>query len=43
MYELRLNFTEICSKVSSYQYFSIGSDDGLALMGRQAIIWTNDG
>ena len=36
------NFTEICSQVSNWWYASIGSDNGLALMQRQAIIWTND-
>ena len=36
------NFTEICSLVSNQEYSSIGSDNGLALKRRQAIIWTND-
>ena len=35
---LDLDFTEVCSQGSNYQYCSIGSDNGLAL----AIIWTND-
>ena len=28
--------------MSNFQYFSIGSDNGLAPNRRQAIIWTND-
>ena len=46
IWELRyfdLNFTEICSQGSNKQYGSIGSDNGLVLNWRQAIIWTNDG
>ena len=35
-----LNFTEICSWGSNSQYSSIGSDNGLAPIRRQAIIWT---
>ena len=38
-----LNFTEICSFGSNWQYGSIGSNNRLALTRRQAIIWTNDG
>ena len=30
-----------CPEGSSYQYVSIGSDNGLATNRRQAIIWTN--
>ena len=30
-------------KVQNYQYFSIGSDNGLVPTRQQAIIWTNDG
>ena len=37
------NFTEMCFFVSNWQYGGIGSDNGLALNRRQAIIWTNDG
>ena len=37
------NFTEICSLGSNWQYDSIGSDNGLALKRRQAIIWSNVG
>ena len=37
------NFIEICSQGSNSQYFSIGSDNGLAPTRQQAIIWTNDG
>ena len=33
--------SEICSHGSNYQYASIGSDDGLAPIRGQAIIWTN--
>ena len=50
MHFLKLNllnfysyFAEIYSQGSNQQYASIGSDDGLALNRRQAIIWTNDG
>ena len=35
-------FIEICSPVSNWQYPSTGSDDGLAPVRRQAIIWTSD-
>ena len=35
------NFTEICSQGSSWQQPSIGSDNGLALKMRQAIISAN--
>ena len=34
---------EVCSLGSNYQYFSIGSDNGLTPSTRQAIMWTNDG
>ena len=47
------DFTEVCFQGPNYQHASIGSDNGLvltrrqanglALMRRQAIIWTNDG
>ena len=37
------NFIEICSPGSNQEYSSIGSDNGLALVRQQAIIWTNDG
>ena len=37
------NFTEICSQGSNWQYYSIGSDNGLSLTRRQAIIWTSVG
>ena len=33
----------MCSLVSNLQYPIIGSDNGLAPLRRQAIIWTNDG
>ena len=36
-----LNFTEVFSQVSNWQWPSIGSDNGLAPNRRQAIIWTN--
>ena len=36
------NLIEICSPGSNQQYFSTGSDSGLALIRQQAIIWTND-
>ena len=36
-------FTEVCSQGSNWQYPSIGPDNGLAPIRRQAIIWTNDG
>ena len=35
------NFIEVCSWGSNWQYSSIGSDNGLAPIRRQAIIWTN--
>ena len=38
-----IDFTEVCSQGSNYQYSSIGSENGLAPARRQAIIWTNDG
>ena len=37
------NLTEICSLGSNQQQSSIGSDNGLALIRQQAIIWANDG
>ena len=37
------DFIEVCSKGSNQQYSSIGSDNGLVPIRRQAIIWTNDG
>ena len=37
------DFTEVCSRGSNQQYSSIGLDNGLAPIRRQAIIWTNDG
>ena len=36
------NSIEICSYGYSWQYFSIGLENGLAPNRRQAIIWTND-
>ena len=35
------NFTEVCSSGSNWQWPSIGLDNGLAPIRRQAIIWTN--
>ena len=40
---LNSNFTEICSLGSNQQYASIGLDNGLAPIKRQATIRTNDG
>ena len=37
------HFREVCSQVSNWQYTIIGSDNGLASDGRQAVIWPNDG
>ena len=37
------DFTAVCSQGPNQQYCSIGSDNGLALSKRQAIILTNDG
>ena len=37
-----LNFNEMCSLRSIQQQACIGSDNGLVLNRRQAIIWTND-
>ena len=37
------NFNEMRSPWSNQQYSIIGSDNGLAPVRRQAIIWTNDG
>ena len=42
MYEFRLRFHYFFLRVH-WQYFSIGSDNGLGPARRQAIIWTNDG
>ena len=36
-----LNFIEVYTLGSSWQYLSIGLDNGLAPNKRQAIIWTN--
>ena len=35
------NVTEVCSSWCNWQYPSVGLDTGLALIRRQAIIWTN--
>ena len=43
LYFFSLNFTEICYQRPNWQYTSIGSDDGLAPIKRQNILWTNDG
>ena len=40
---LEYSLTEVCSQGSNRQWYSIGSDNGLAPIRRQAIIWTNDG
>ena len=40
---LKKNLTKICSSELNWQYGSIGSDNGLALIMQQAIIWTNVG
>ena len=37
------DFLEICSQLSNQQYSSIWSDNGMAPVRRQAIIWNNDG
>ena len=37
------DFIEVCYQRSNQQYSSIGSDNGLSLGRRQAIIWTNAG
>ena len=37
------DFTEVCFWWSDLQYTTNGSDNGFALVRRQAIIWTNDG
>ena len=37
------DFTEVCSKGHSEQYSGIGSDNDLAPVRRQGIIWTNYG
>ena len=36
-----LNFTEVCSQESNWQYPSISLDNGLVLNRRQTIIWNN--
>ena len=42
-----MNFDWDATKVYSYgsnqQYFNIGSNNGLAAVGQQTIVWTNDG
>ena len=38
--KFKYDLTEICSLGSNSQYGSIGSDNGLALNRRQAIIWS---
>ena len=43
IFEFWSKFTEVCSQWSSWQYASIGSDNGLALNRWQATIWTNVG
>ena len=43
MFTFRVNFTEVCSYGSNWQYPSIGSDNGLAPNRRQAIIWMKEG
>ena len=43
MLEFRLRFDWSLFPRVHYQYSSIGSDNGLAPIRRQAIIWTNDG
>ena len=40
-FNFKWNFIEICSLGSSWQYVSIGLDNGLAPCRRQAIIWTS--
>ena len=42
MLEFRLQFHWIMFLGSNWQYSRIGSDNGLAPIRRQAIIWTND-
>ena len=42
-YAFDWNFTKICSYKSNKQYSKIGSDNGMAPIRRQAIIWTNNG
>ena len=37
------NFTEVYSQESNWQYSSIGADNGLSPIKRQAIILINDG
>ena len=37
------NVFEICFPWFNWKYSSIDSDNGLAPVRRQAIIWTNDG
>ena len=43
MYEFGINFTEVCSQKSNWQYSSIGSDNDLAPTRWHAIMLTNDG
>ena len=43
MLEFCLNFTEVYTLGSNWQWVSIDSDNGLAPNRRQPIIWTNDG
>ena len=37
------NVIKICWPASNWQYSNIGSENGLAQVRRQAIIWINDG
>ena len=43
IHEFRLEFQYVFSYGSNSQYYSIGSDNGLAPVRRRAIIKTNDG
>ena len=43
VYKFWWRFRQVCSQRSNKQYSSIGSDNGLVLARRQAIIWTYDG
>ena len=43
LFYLYENFIDICSLVSSWQYGTIGSDNGLTPKRRQFRIWTNNG
>ena len=40
-FHFKLNFIEICSLGSNWQYVGIGSENGVAPSRRQVIIWTN--